>query len=50
MWEIFIFKSQAENETGKLVADLFLFFKKPLNKVKASSRLFSFKMIWQTST
>ena len=28
--EIFFFKNHAENETGKLTADLFLFFKQAL--------------------
>ena len=33
---IFFFKNYAENETGKLVPDHFLFFKKALYEVKAS--------------
>ena len=33
---IFFFKNYAENETGKLVPDQFLFFKKALYEVKAS--------------
>ena len=36
MWEIFFSKNHAENETGGLVPDLLLFFKKALYKVKAS--------------
>ena len=34
--EIFFFKNQARDEVGRLVPDLFLFFKKLLQKVKAS--------------
>ena len=34
--KIFFFKNHAENEGGKLVPDLFLFFKKALYEVKAS--------------
>ena len=33
----FFLKKHAENEIGRLVPDLFLFFKKALYKVKASS-------------
>ena len=33
---IFSFENQAENEAGRLVPYLFLFFKKALHKVKAS--------------
>ena len=33
---IFFFKSNSENETGRLVPELFLFFKKALYEVKAS--------------
>ena len=32
--EIFFFKNHADNEAGRLVPDLFLFFKKALYKVK----------------
>ena len=32
--EILSFKNQVENESGRLAPDLFLFFKKGLNKVK----------------
>ena len=33
---MFFFKFHAENEAGRLVPDLFLFFKKALYEVKAS--------------
>ena len=33
---IFFFKSNSENEAGRLVPELFLFFKKALYEVKAS--------------
>ena len=34
--EIFYFKNHTENEAGRLVPNLFLFFKKVLYKVKVS--------------
>ena len=34
--QIFFFKNHAENEAGRLVLDLFLFFKKAFYEVKAS--------------
>ena len=34
--EIFLFKNLAENEAGRLVLDLFLFFKKLLHELMAS--------------
>ena len=34
--EIFFFKNHAEDEAGRLVPDLFLFFKKALYEIKAS--------------
>ena len=34
--EIFFFKNYAENESGELVSELFLFFEKPIYEVKAS--------------
>ena len=40
--KIFFFKNHAENELGGLLADLFLFFKKNSNEVKASSLHLSF--------
>ena len=33
---MFIFKNHAENETGRLVRDISLFFRKALYEVKAS--------------
>ena len=42
--EIFFFKNYSENETWRLVQDLFLFFKKTLCKVKASGQHLSFNM------
>ena len=36
MWEIFFFKNQAENEVEGLVSDLFLPYKKTLQKIKAN--------------
>ena len=33
----FFFKNHAQNDVGRLVPDLFLFFKKALYEVKASS-------------
>ena len=41
---IFFFKDQAENEAGRPVPDLFLFFKKALYEVKASSLQLSFNI------
>ena len=41
---IFLKKSHAENETGRLVPDLFSFFKKALHKVKISGQHLSFNM------
>ena len=35
-WVILLFKNHAENEAERLVPDLFLFFKKALQEVKAS--------------
>ena len=42
--EIFFFKNYAENETGRLVADLFLFFIKALYEVKASGLQLNFNI------
>ena len=36
--------NHAENEAGRLVPDLFLFFKKALNEVKVSGLRLSFNM------
>ena len=40
--ETFFFKNHTENETGRLVPDLFLFFRKDLFEVNASRLQFSF--------
>ena len=42
IWSYFCFKDHAENEAGKLVPNLFLFFKKPLYEVNASDLQLSF--------
>ena len=44
------FKIGAGNETGRLVADLFLFFKKALHEVKTTGQQLSFKHFRQSST
>ena len=48
--EIFLFKNHAENEAGRLVPDVFLFFKKALYEVKASSLQLNFNIFRQSST
>ena len=45
MSEIFFFKNYAENEAGKLVVDIFLFFKKKLYDIKASGHRHSFNRL-----
>ena len=40
--EIFFFENHTENEAGRLVSDLFLFFKKALYEVNASGLQLSF--------
>ena len=40
--EIFFFKNHAENETGRLVRDPILFFKKAFLELKASGLQLSF--------
>ena len=42
--EIIFFKDNAENEAGRLVPDLFLFFNKALYEVKASGLPLSFNI------
>ena len=42
---MFFFKIHAENEAGKLVPDLFLFFKKALFEIKANGLQLSFNII-----
>ena len=39
-------QNNAENEAERLVPDLFLFFKKALNKVKASGHHLSLNIFW----
>ena len=41
---MFFSKSLAENEAGRLVPDLFLFFKKALHEVKARGLKLSFNI------
>ena len=41
---IFFFKNHAENETGRLVPDLFLFFEKALYEIKGSGLQLSFNI------
>ena len=48
--EIFFFKNNADNEAGRLVPDLFLFFKKALYEVKASGLQLSFNHFRKSST
>ena len=38
----------AENKVGRLVPDLFLFFKKAVYEVKASGLQLSFNIFWHT--
>ena len=44
MYKIFFFKNYAENEAGKVVLDLFLFFFKVLNWKKASGLQLDFTL------
>ena len=44
------FKNQTDNELGRLVSDLSLFFRKVLYEVKASGMQLSFDIFWQPST
>ena len=46
----FFFKNRAENETGTLVPDLFLFLKKALDEVKASGLQLSFNIFREHTT
>ena len=43
-YKMFFFKTYAENEAGRLVPDLFLFFEYNLYEVKASGLQFSFNI------
>ena len=45
MLKTFFLKNHTENETERLVPDLFLLFKKALYKLKASGQHLSFNMI-----
>ena len=49
MMMILFFKSHAENEAGRLVPDLFLFFKKALYEVEGSGLQLNFNIFRQTS-
>ena len=40
--KIFFFKNHAEKKAGRLVPDLLLFLKKPLNKAKACGKQLNF--------
>ena len=42
--DLFFFKDHAENKAGRLVPNLFLFFKRALYEVKASVLQFSFNI------
>ena len=44
------FKNYGENEAGRLIADLFLFFKKPIFEVNASGLQLSFNQFRKSST
>ena len=43
---IFFFNNYGENETGRLVPELFSFFKKALSKVNTRSHHLSLKIFW----
>ena len=47
---IFFFKNHAENEAGRLVSDLFKFFKETLCQVKAGGLQVSFNIFRQPAT
>ena len=49
MKNIFL-QNLVKNEAKKLVPDLFLIFKKALDKVKASDQHLSFNILWYTLT
>ena len=48
--KIFFFKHHTENETGKLVPDPFLLFKKVIHEVKASDLQLGFNISQYPST
>ena len=45
-WEIFLSKNHAENEAGRLGADIFSVFKKALYDANVSGQQLSFNKIW----
>ena len=47
---MFSFKNHAENESRRLVPDLFLFFKNTSNELKASGLQLSFNILRMDST
>ena len=46
----FFFKNHAQNEGGRRVPDLHLFFKKATHGVKANSQHLSFNIFWYVLT
>ena len=48
--KIFFFKNHGENESGRLVPDLFLFFKKALYEVEANGLQLSFNRFRKPSS
>ena len=46
--KIFFFTNHAESELGRLVRDLFLFFKKAFYEVKANDQHFIFNIFWRS--
>ena len=49
-YRVFFFKKHARNKAGRLVSDLFLFFRKALNEVKTSDLHLSFNIFLFPST
>ena len=49
-YRLFFFKKHARNKAGRLVSDLFLFFRKALNEVKTSDLHLSFNIFLFPST
>ena len=43
---IIFFKNHTENEVGRLVPDIFLYFKKDLCEIKTSGQRLIFNIIW----
>ena len=48
--EKYFFKNHAENEAGRLVADLYFFFEKALYELKANDQHLNLKICWYSST